>query len=187
MKQRILNNEQGQDILNHFGGIADAFVNKTFLHSKTVTPTTSQQVIEPDANYQGLSSVTVSAVSLQEKTVTPTTTQQIITPDNGYLGLSKVTVNASSGGGTPVETITLTLYVLNWEGAAPPYRYDLGASFANKHCVVGLNGENLSDTDIELIGKFMITGGESGRYLYANQWHPSVDIEVIIQYAEEAS
>ena len=92
--------------------------------SKTVTPTTSQQIITPDTGYE-LASVTVNAVTSaidpdivagnikkdvnilgvvgsyegttinnQDKTVSPTTSQQAITADNGYTGLGQVTVNA---------------------------------------------------------------------------------------------
>lgn len=89
---------------------------------KTATPSTSQQIITPDNNYNSLSQVTIEAVTKdidsdikaeniktgvdilgvvgtydgligQEKTATPTTNQQVITPDEGYTGLTKVTIN----------------------------------------------------------------------------------------------
>lgn len=92
-------------------------------HAKSVTPTTNQQIIEPDSPYNALSSVTVNAVTSdidsnitsanirsgvtilgvqgnlspgkpgQTKTVTPTTNQQTVQPDTGY-ELTSVTVEA---------------------------------------------------------------------------------------------
>lgn len=148
MKDRLISNEQGNDILNRWAGIADAFANKTFLQSKTVTPTREQQ---------------------------------IIVPDKQYLGLSQVIVEP---GGSAVETLTTTLAFLNWTGAEPPYKYDLGVAFSNRNSIIGIDGTNMTDADYELIGKFMIVGSDDGRYLYALQWHPSIDIPVMIQYTE---
>lgn len=88
---------------------------------KTATPSTSQQIITPDNNYNSLSQVTIEAVTKdidsdikaeniktgvdilgvvgtydgligQEKTATPTTSEQVVTPDEGYTGLTKVTI-----------------------------------------------------------------------------------------------
>jgi len=77
--------------------------------SKTVDPTTSQQVISPDSNYNALSSVTVNAVALESKTVTPSSSSQSVTPTSPNLGLSSVTVNAIPGEYIiPTGTINVT-------------------------------------------------------------------------------
>lgn len=63
------------------------------LQSKTATPTTSQQVIQPDNGYDGLSKVTISAIQTQTKSATPTTSAQNVTPDAGKY-LTQVSVGA---------------------------------------------------------------------------------------------
>lgn len=66
------------------------------LQTKTVSPSTSQQLIVPDTGFDGLSQVTVNAAPLQAKTVTIGSSQTIIKPDSGQYGLSQVTVPAAA-------------------------------------------------------------------------------------------
>lgn len=90
---------------------------------KTATPSTSQQIITPDSNYNSLSKVTIEGVTkdidanivannirvgvtilgvtgnveevnAQTKNVTPTTSEQTIEPDANYNALDKVVVGA---------------------------------------------------------------------------------------------
>ena len=64
------------------------------LQDKSVTPSSSQQIITADSPYDGLRQVTVGAVSLQSKSVVLSSSSQTITPDSGYTGLSQVDVPA---------------------------------------------------------------------------------------------
>lgn len=65
------------------------------LQSKSVSPSTSQQVVSPDSGYDGLSQVTVAAIQTQTKSCTPSASQQAITPDSGKF-LTQVTVAGDS-------------------------------------------------------------------------------------------
>lgn len=62
--------------------------------SKTVSASTSEQIVTPDNGYDALGQVVVNALNHQSKTVTPSTSEQIITPDSGYDALGQVVVNA---------------------------------------------------------------------------------------------
>lgn len=73
------------------------------LQTKTVGPSTSQQLIVPDTGFDGLSQVTVTPALLETKSVTPSTSQQVITPSNGYYGIGQVTV---SGARLQSKTVT---------------------------------------------------------------------------------
>lgn len=84
---------------SHGGTVVEITGTVVKLQPKTVSPSSSQQIVSPDTGYTGLSRVTVNAVpevQLQQKTTTPTESSQEITPDTGYDGLSKVTVGAIS-------------------------------------------------------------------------------------------
>ena len=65
------------------------------LQTKTVSPSTSSQTIEPDTGYDGLSSVTVNAIQTETKSATPSGTAQTITPSSGKY-LTSVSVGAIS-------------------------------------------------------------------------------------------
>lgn len=92
------------------------------------------------------------------------------------------------GGGSPISTTTMVLDKDNWDDSSTPYTYDLGETWANRNSTISLDISNqscqLTNEDIDTIGKFMIIGGTSGRYLYATQWKPSMDIPIMIQYSE---
>ena len=64
--------------------------NTPKLQTKTVTPTTNQQIITPDTGYEGIDKVIVNAPALQTKTVT---TGGTVTPDEGYVGIEKLIVD----------------------------------------------------------------------------------------------
>lgn len=78
-------------IFNQSGGSASPT-----LQTKTVRPSTSSQLIVPDAGFDALSQVTVRAAPLQAKTATIGSSQTIIKPDSGQYGLSQVTVPSAA-------------------------------------------------------------------------------------------
>ena len=64
------------------------------LEARTVTPSTSQQIIKPSRDeYDGLSQVTVEATPLETRTVNPSTSSKTITPSGSNIGFSTITVN----------------------------------------------------------------------------------------------
>lgn len=72
------------------------------LQTKSVEPTTAEQVIIPDSGYEGLSRVNVGRVPLQAKTATPGAAAQVVEADEGAMGLSRVTVE-----GAPLQSKTV--------------------------------------------------------------------------------
>lgn len=102
--QKITGTASGQsilvvDTLDENGGTIRTITAKNAiqLQTKTITPTSSQQVVNPDTGYDGFTQVTVEAsegqtINNQNKSVNPTEAVQNITADSGYTGLGTVTV-----------------------------------------------------------------------------------------------
>lgn len=85
--------QASNDNLDGYSSVAITTNVQPNLQSKTVSPTTSEQTVSADNNYDGLSQVTVSAIQTETKTVNPSTSNVTVTPSsNKYL--SGVTVNA---------------------------------------------------------------------------------------------
>lgn len=64
------------------------------LQSKSITPSTTQQIVKSDNGYQGLSQVIVYQAPLETRTITPTKDGRIIQPSVGNIGFSNVTIEA---------------------------------------------------------------------------------------------
>ena len=63
--------------------------------AKTASASENEQIIRPDAGYDGLSQVTISAARLQSKT---TNSNGKVTADSGFYGLKEVTIDVPSAG-----------------------------------------------------------------------------------------
>ena len=146
------------NVINMSGGAAD-------LQSKTVNPSTSQQVVRPDTGKDGLSQVTVNAMRLQNKSITPSTLPVSYFPDSGYDGLSKLTVGKPTSlipdnivvgksifgvngnskiafpvylGGSRTDANTLALHM--YEDQAHSQSFSLPTGY-NYLCIAGMNIE----------------------------------------------
>lgn len=63
--------------------------------NKTVSPTTSEQLINADTGYSGLGTVTVTAIQTETKSIDPSEEAQVVTPTSGKY-LTSVSVGAIS-------------------------------------------------------------------------------------------
>lgn len=83
----------GQNGAHDVSNYANANVSvQPNLQTKMASPSTSQQSITPDQNYDGLSEVTVNAIQTETKTVKSATSSQTITPTSGKF-IDEITVD----------------------------------------------------------------------------------------------
>lgn len=129
----ITANGVGIDVTNYASVDVLVSVPTPTLQSKTVSPTTSQQIITADGGYDGLSSVQVNAISPTKaaQTYTPTTSNQTITSGQWLTGAQTILGDAnlvagniknnvsifgvtgtySGGGGGGTTTVTANVYI----------------------------------------------------------------------------
>lgn len=118
------------NVINMSGGAAD-------LQSKTVNPSTSQQVVKPDTGKDGLSQVTVNAMKLQSKSNTPEFLPTTYSPSSGYDGLSSVTVGKPTS--LVAENIAVGKSIFGVAGTAKTvYKVYLKGSVINSGMTISL-------------------------------------------------
>ena len=128
------------------------------LQEKTVTPSESQQTVEPDSGYDGLSQVTVNPIQTEEKSVTPTKSAQSVTPASGKY-LKKVTVQA-----IPSNYIDTS----DADAVAADIR-------AGKTCYV--NGVKVTGTMKEYNGEFSPLGGYTVTFKFYSDYNFQTEID----------
>lgn len=103
---KITGTASGQSLIvvdtpdSHGGTIREITGKVVHLQTKTITPTSSVQIVDPDTGYDGFSQVTVNAAgagTIQSLTVTPSTSQQTFN-SSSVDGYKPVTVNAMPSG-----------------------------------------------------------------------------------------
>lgn len=123
------------------------------LEQRTVTPTTSQQIIKPTRDeYDGLSQVTVEATPLEVRTVNPSKYTSTIFPSDPNIGFSSVTVN-----GANLQSKTLTPSTLPYT-ITPDTSY-LGLAQATVQKPNTLVASNIKSG----VNIFGVTGNMAGR------------------------
>lgn len=106
------NNTDLQSILNTINNLPSAGTGGTEIkaQAKTVTPTKSQQIIEPDADYNALSQVTVNAIPSNYITTTDATAtaSDIAKDKTAYVNGVKITGTHTCSAGSDTSDATAT-------------------------------------------------------------------------------
>lgn len=127
------------------------------LQTKTVAPSTSQQLIVPDTGFDGLSQVTVTPALLETKSVTPSPNQQVITPSSGYYGIGQVSVGAMKKGEQLIKRV-------DFEGV------NFGYSSDPSHCLIipsAFIPDDLYNNSISSIMSYVIDADWAGVYSHS--------------------
>ena len=117
------------------------------LQSKSASPSSNDQIITPDENYDGLSSVSIRAMHLEIFSITPRTYNQTLTPSSGYDALGKVTINkvtsAIDSNITP-ENIKNGVTILGVEGTFDTPEYE-GSYEITSNGTYATSGKKMTD------------------------------------------
>ncbi len=139
--------------------------------SKTVYPSTEQQVVVADTGFE-LAEVIVEPMILQEKTVEPTFGRQEIVADMGYDALSKVTLEPISTGDYRVRFFDYDgtyedVWVNEGEDAVPPsFDHSVATDFAPALTFQEWNKPYTNITkDTEIGAVYIPTDGKTHFYL----------------------
>lgn len=142
--------------LDDYADLVDAIDTTPSLQSKSVTPSTSQQTVQPDSGYDGLSQVTVAAIQTETKNATPSTSSQDVTPTSGKF-LTKVTVaavtaaiDANIQAGNIKKNVSILGVTGTYEGSGATLTPTAGDYPVVGNGGLGGGGSNLTSTGISV-------------------------------------
>ena len=148
MRDRIVNNTQGEDIIAQLEAIQEAVENQTYLQEKTVTLHNQGQVITFDSPYLGLKKVTVNVANN-----VPALEVYSRDLENGYVSSGTWVYDESTDALTDVYTVL----------AGHSYFITLGATVGSRFCAM-FTSTDVTQATSDVTGTYIINQSDPAAY-----------------------